>query len=93
MWAKCFASADGNIDKAKAAYLKQRFDQICLEVKAQSIETSPIVETSDNKNNTDLGSPAICPRCGGQIRTTTEACNHCYAWLGVSTKVKSIPKI
>jgi hypothetical protein len=92
LWAKCFASADGNADKAKAAYLKKRFDQIYSEIQVQNIETNSLTEISDNKDNSDVGSPAICPRCGGQISTTTKACNHCYAWLGGASKDKPIPR-
>jgi uncharacterized RDD family membrane protein YckC len=34
LWAMCFASADGNEDKTKASYLKQRVEQLRLELKS-----------------------------------------------------------
>lgn len=92
LWAKCFALANGDDSKASAEYLKIRVAQLeTSDCEAKGLLDSVKKLNADQVNQ--LGSPAICPRCGGQIRTTTEACNHCYAWLGVATNNKSVPKI
>lgn len=92
LWAMCFASADGNQDKTKASYLKQRVEQLRLELKSLIEYENHQADLVERRRVAALGEPASCPKCGGAIRTTTDACNHCNAWLGGNAKEKPIPK-
>jgi hypothetical protein len=92
LWAMCFASADGNEDKTKASYLKQRVEQLRLELKSLIEYENHQADLVERRRVDALGEPASCPKCGGAIRTTTDACNHCNAWLGGNAKEKPIPK-
>ena len=92
LWAMCFASADGNEDKTKASYLKQRVEQLRLELKSLIEYENHQADLVERRRVAALGEPASCPKCGGAIRTTTDACNHCNAWLGGNAKEKPIPK-
>ena len=49
--------------------------------------------TAESKDNT-ISTPeshALCPKCNGLIKTTTESCFHCNAWLGANSTDKPIP--
>lgn len=92
LWAMSFATADGNADRAKAEYLKNRVDQLRRHVQEMINNEKRLAELAEAKRIADLGLPATCPKCGGEIRTTTEACNHCNAWLGAGSKDKPTPK-
>lgn len=99
LWAKCFAESNGDEAKAKAAYLKTRFlqlkdiaesDRLKAAAEIQAKKERELNELREAERIARLGLPALCPKCKGEIRTTTEACFHCNSWLGKGSDLKPI---
>ena len=98
LWTKCYVEANGDETKAKIIFLKIKFTQLLEKQKnlLEKIQASEIIERERKLaidfESAGMGRPAICPSCGGDITTKTEACNHCNAWLGSNSDIKPIPK-
>jgi len=79
LWAKCFADADGDENKAKASYLKLRVTELKSEVgkvidKVELKTQSQIVQNSSNE-----GKPTTisCPMCHTTNLRTRDDCVSC----------------
>ncbi len=99
LWAKCFAGTNGDENKAKAEYLKQRVAQLAAETHEDAIKKKELMkeafinETQNSwKAAATRGTPASCPKCDGLITTKTDMCQHCQTWLGVGSNQKPIPQ-
>lgn len=66
LWARCFAEADGDEGKAKAAYVKQRV-----------METGSTESTATPRR--EVG---YCPSCNYELSMSADACPNCKALFG-----------
>lgn len=68
LWAKCFAEADGDEAKAKAAYIRQR-------VSSPDLPQQPVPAVVQPELK-DMG---YCPNCGVQCAKDAAKCPRCHA--------------
>ena len=69
LWAKCFAEADGDEGKAKAAYVKLRVAEEAPSAPASSAKLPGKI----------LG---YCPNCNYELSMNADACSNCKAIFG-----------
>jgi hypothetical protein len=98
LWAKCFAGTNGDENKAKAEYLKQRVAELTAETQEDAAKKRELMkqaflnETQNSwKAAAARGTPTSCPKCDGLITTKTDRCQHCQTWLGMASNQKPTP--
>jgi uncharacterized RDD family membrane protein YckC len=91
LWARCFAEADGDENKAQARYMKfrvaeeqQRIDDETkvaqstthYQAKHDATKTAQVEANSKAK-----GQKGLCPNCSGSVFLDASECVHCKAWF------------
>ncbi len=79
LWAKCFAEADGDENKAKANYLKQRVIDLKSENKKEDIKMNneKLSNIIHNNPNEKIASTISCPMCHTTNLRTRDDCVTC----------------
>lgn len=69
LWAQCFAEADGDESKAKAAYIKAKVGVKPAAPAPAAAPAAPISQTRPGRG--------YCPRCGAECDLDTRYCGSC----------------
>jgi hypothetical protein len=79
LWAKCFAEADGDENKAKASYLKQRVVELKTEKNKDDLKVSneKLSNIIHNNPNEVKATTISCPMCRTTNLRTRDDCVSC----------------
>lgn len=93
VWAKALAESDGNVEAARAKYLKVRFQQL-RERQARQAESAYLATLSEEAlkaRQERLTPKAACPCCEMVIPLTLKECPRCKAQFGEHSAWKLEP--
>lgn len=82
MWAKCFAEAEGDLNKAKAAYIKRRAEQLSSEAKLIERQREAEELEAQRRSIAAEGTRLEELRFGNYSRATLEECIHILNEVG-----------